>query len=61
LYFVRGNSAAFYKLIADEEAVWEAQRQTDEGTDGDDAAHAEASDSSTFEEYRVKATAAGNA
>jgi ATP-dependent Clp protease ATP-binding subunit ClpX len=61
LYFVRGNSAAFYKLIADEEGNWEAQRQMDEGAEGDDAAHAEAGVSRTFEEYRVKATAAGNA
>jgi ATP-dependent Clp protease ATP-binding subunit ClpX len=61
LYFARGNSAAFYKLIADEEAVWELQSQRDEDAGGDDAANAESSASRTFEEYRVKATAAGNA
>jgi ATP-dependent Clp protease ATP-binding subunit ClpX len=61
LYFVRGNSAAFYKLIADEEAEWEAQRQPAEDESREDQVNAEPGESRTFEEYRVKATAVGNA
>lgn len=56
VYFARGNSSSFHKMIADEEAEWEMQRERAES-------HAEPDrgESRSFEEYRVKATAAGTA
>jgi ATP-dependent Clp protease ATP-binding subunit ClpX len=58
VYFARGNSSGFHKMIADEELVWEAQKEGGDTHTSHDNLDSNASRS--FEEYRVKATAAGS-